>query len=135
MKTPKLASAITIVGAVIVTLLSLVLLAIDGLALFSNIAALYENGAAQSMRYLSRCLCMLLMIAHPVLAIIAIKKGGALVTTSMLLGFGCAIISVLTFVFYEWYIAVGLVVGNLLLLLPQAIALTKKRVVVASPKD
>lgn len=136
MKAPRYGWVLTIMGAVIASLLALAMLFVEGVGIFTNISSLYEDVGRQSIRLLSRALCMIIILANVVISIIALKKGGAIVTTSMMLNFSGLIISLLCFIFYEWYLAVGLMVGNGLLITYPIIALTKNRFFTgAQPND
>lgn len=128
MKPNKLQIVLVIFGSVVVSLLAIALLFIEIRLLVSGDFALYEWGSIQAVRIFSRIMALLVVWAHAISAVIALKKIYAFQTFAMFLGFAAATVSLLSFAFYEWYIALALTLSNVLVLLSPMISLMRQRI-------
>lgn len=68
------------------------------------------------------------IVLFTVLSFVALKVKGPFTGLTLLVGFGAEVISVLSFFHYPWYLALGLTVANLLLIITPTIESSRQRV-------
>ena len=118
MKGETLKRIITFVGATIVCLLCVALGFIEMRTLVAGDAILYESPLNQTLRLFFRFLGVALIFVAGILSCVALWKKGTLLAISVTMNAGALVFATISMFFYEWYIALGLIVGILCMVLP-----------------
>ena len=118
---------VDIVAALILFVLAAVLGVIQFRMILAGDAILYENVLGQTFRLVFRFLGMVFIGVSAVLSPIALWKKGSLLAVALSGIFGSLIFAVFSAFYYDWYIALGLIVLLLLLVAPHLISVFNDR--------